>query len=254
MLYIDNRSAKLKTIEELVDEFRNCTRQAVHARIAKFKAKGDLKTVEKLKKAYEIFKNEGYGENSTKKYGKVYGMGVVGEGDFSSASHPYLYNLWRGILERCSGISSRKDLESYKEVGVSDYFKNFQNFASWAILQKGYNSDFDLDKDLLSKDCKIYSEDTCVFIPHALNIVIANCGKKEKISGLPTGVRILKSGSIQARCRMDGRLVHLGTFCNIDDAAIAYKIAKKKEIVRLADVWKDEIDTRAYDALIAFET
>lgn len=39
---------------------------------------------------------------------------------------------------------------------------------------------------------------------------------------LPTGVRVTTSGSYQARVRLDGKLISLGSFKNLSDAVQAY--------------------------------
>lgn len=249
--YYNQKSAKDMTVDELVEGFKGVSRQAVHSRVKKFRDRGDEDTATKIERAYAIFKNLEY-KDSGRVFGKVCGVGDSFSEVYSPKSHPKLYNLWNGIMERCSWSSKRKNLSSYLQCKVSDKFKSFDYFCRWSELQYGYSSGFSLDKDLLSIGGKVYSENTCVFIPQEINIIIAKTGSS-KNSGMPTGVNINKTGTIYARCRVDKKYKHLGSFNCIEDAANAYKIAKKKEIVKLAEKWKDQIDPRAYQALLDYE-
>lgn len=102
-----------------------------------------------------------------------YSASVVGigyNGDLTSASDKDLLSFcrekWTSMLRRVKGDPS------YKDVSVSESFKCLANFYSWAKryeLDYGkINRNWELDKDLLG-DGKIYSEETCVFLPPELN-------------------------------------------------------------------------------------
>ena len=58
-----------------------------------------------------------------------------------------------------------------------------------------------------------------------------------------------------ARTHIDGVMVNLGTFESEDDAHIAYKNARKKEISRVANEYynKGAIDRNVYEALLKRE-
>ena len=80
------------------------------------------------------------------------------------------YTAWRCMLERCYG---NKELEAYKYCIVSEEFHNASYFKDWYNKQYGAHSkDFQLDKDILSEDCKIYAEDTCVLVPSEINMFL----------------------------------------------------------------------------------
>lgn len=65
---------------------------------------------------------------------------------------------------------------SYQDVLVSSEFANFQKFAEWCISQPGHDKKgWHLDKDLLSKpNDRMYSPETCCFLPAAINIALRN--------------------------------------------------------------------------------
>ncbi len=78
------------------------------------------------------------------------------------------YVYWYGMFERCYG---GRNLEAYKDTIVSEEFHDFSYFQKWFHNQIGrYGKDFHLDKDILSVDCKIYAEDTCVLVPQEINM------------------------------------------------------------------------------------
>lgn len=48
----------------------------------------------------------------------------------------------------------------------------------------------------------------------------------------------------------NGEVIHLGYFDTPEEAFYAYKPVKEAYIKALAEKWKDQIDTRAYEALM----
>ena len=175
----------------------------------------------------------------------VCGVGVTGIGYYSPPTHPKHYSLWSQMLARCYSDKYAKSLD-YKDCSVSDEFKNFQIFSSWCDSQIGFNvKGFDLDKDLLSRDVKIYSKDTCVFIPEEVNLTL-RCPKSRSIY---RGVRQTTAGTYYSQYNTTTRSIHLGTFTTPEEAFYAYKTGKEAHVKYLADKYKDVIDPRAYKAL-----
>lgn len=101
-----------------------------------------------------------------------YGIGYIGVGKYKSSDKNRLtkaYNAWRGMLERCYCEETRGKYPTYKNVEVCEEWHNFQNFAKW--FEKNNKKNWALDKDLKQKGLKkkIYSENTCIFIPRKIN-------------------------------------------------------------------------------------
>lgn len=163
------------------------------------------------------------------------------------------YAAWSGMVGRCYSKSSHKRRPSYADCCVSEFFKVYSQFAVWCKTQVGFGVvGFDLDKDLLVKGNKIYSEDTCVFLPQEINKALQKTGKSR--GKLPIGVTYDKArGKYKAAIRKFGKHINIGRFETVSDAFLAYKHEKEKYLKELAEKWKGEIDVRAYNALMSYE-
>ena len=137
---------------------------------------------------------------------------------------------------------------------MSDKFKSYEYFYEWCHNQIGFGEcGFQLDKDLLVKGNKVYSENTCVFIPKEINILLT---KRDASRGkYLIGVSWNKTGNaFKARVSKNkGRSEYLGSFKTELEAFNAYKEAKESFIKEQAEKWKGKIDERAYNALMSYE-
>ena len=105
----------------------------------------------------------------------VYGIGVLGTKYPSKVNGVITkeYSLWMNMLRRCYSDKYQKKYPTYEDCEVSDNFKSFEYFYEWCNKQVGFdNKDWQLDKDLLIKGNKVYSENTCVFIPVEINLLL----------------------------------------------------------------------------------
>ena len=186
----------------------------------------------------------------------VYGIGIVGtkylisEGDVLTKE----YVLWCNMLQRCYSDTYQKKQPTYKDCEVSENFKYYEYFYEWCQNQIGFGEcGFQLDKDLLTKGNKVYSENTCVFIPREINQVLV---KRTALRGEHLiGVYWHKRGKAFAAQvnKSNGGSEYLGLFNTEIEAFNAYKIAKEIHIKELADRLKSQIDERAYEALMNYE-
>ena len=161
--------------------------------------------------------------------------------------------IWRDMLRRCYVPSIQAKYPTYIGCTVSDTFKVYDSFQDWyfdqvACLIKGWQ----IDKDLLIKGNKLYSEDTCTLLPKEINIALINC--KAKRGCLPVGVSASSTkGKYLSQISLDGRSEYLGTFSTAEQAFLAYKQAKEAHIKEVANKWKDQIDPRVYEALMKYQ-
>lgn len=184
----------------------------------------------------------------------VYGIGVIG--DQPSRLNNKItkeYTFWSKMLCRCYDYEFRKKFCTYADCSVSDNFKYFPYFKDWCHKQVGFNNDkWQLDKDILIKGNKIYSEDTCVFVPKEVNMLLCKSNKARGSS--PIGVFWCKKARKYAsNCNLGSNTKHLGSFTTELEAFLVYKQAKERYIKVVANKWKDQIDIRAYEALMKYE-
>ena len=185
----------------------------------------------------------------------VYGIGILGDKYKTSYNSVVAkeYKLWRGMFNRCYSENIHKLRPRYADCFTSPNFNSYTYFYEWCNEQVGFNVDgFELDKDLLVKGNKIYSEDTCVFLPKEINIVLEKSQKRR--GDYPIGVGWHKATKkFRAYINKNGESVHLGYFKDVESAFIVYKMAKELHIKELAEKWKGKIDDRAYNALMNYE-
>lgn len=165
------------------------------------------------------------------------------------------YRLWNNMVNRCYNEVTRHIYSTYEDCSVSEEWRYLSKFKEWCNKQIGFDNDgWNLDKDLLSKECKIYSEHTCVFVPPEINGFLLN-GNSYR-GDLPVGV-ILDKGAkkprYRARLSKYGKYHCYGSYSNPTDAFYAYKQAKEDFAKELAEKWKDQIDPRAYNALMNYQ-
>ena len=185
----------------------------------------------------------------------VYGIGVFGTKYPSRVNGVKTkeYKLWHSMLVRCYSDTIKKKHQTYIGCEVSDNFKSYEYFYEWCQKQIGFNNkDWHLDKDLLIKGNKVYSEGTCVFIPSEINKVLV---KREALRGeYLIGVSWSKTSKafVATVAKNKGKTEHLGYFNTELEAFNAYKTAKESFIKEQAKKWKSKIDIRAYEALMNY--
>lgn len=191
-------------------------------------------------------------------YPTMRGVGYHGEAETTvdeNGKQLKEYVYWYGMFERCYGD---RDLESYKDAIVSEEFHDFSYFQKWFHKQVGrYGKDFHLDKDILSSDCKVYAEDTCVLVPREVNMFFAKTGARThsnfKENGYPVGVSwntVL--GKFASNYNNGGEKI-MSYHDNEWSAFLVYKQAKENRAKELAEKWRGQIDNRVYEKLINYK-
>ena len=214
--------------------------------------------VQFLKTGYEATVELGHIKNGYVKdpyVPSVYGIGVLGA-KYPSRVKGVLtkeYALWKRMLERCYSDDFKKKRPTYEGCKVSDNFKSYEYFYEWCHKQIGFgNQGWHLDKDLLVKGNKVYSEDSCVFIPSELNLLLIKreASRGEHLIGVYWCNT--KKAFVTMVNKNKGKREHLGYFNTEIEAFNAYKKAKESFIKEQANKWKGKIDERAYNALMNY--
>ncbi len=185
----------------------------------------------------------------------VFGVGVVGTKYPSEVNRVKTkeYVLWTHMLRRCYSDYFKKKYPTYIDCAVSENFNYYEYFYDWCHKQIGFgNNGWHLDKDLLVKGNKVYSEDSCVFIPREINLLLI---KREASRGEHLiGVHWCntKKAFVAQVNKNKGSPEWLGSFNTELEAFNAYKTAKETFIKEQANKWKGKIDERAYNALMNY--
>lgn len=96
---------------------------------------------------------------------------VGGTNIWENGKHKKSYKVWSSMITRCYSKKYHKRQPTYKDCEVCKEWLCFENFEKW--FNENYyeikNEKVCLDKDILVKNNKIYSPNTCCFVPQAIN-------------------------------------------------------------------------------------
>lgn len=188
---------------------------------------------------------------------RVYGKGYIGEGNYTSrinGKKTKCYETWIDMLKRCYNEKRKVRDSTYENCEVYDKFLCFQNFAKW------YNDNYYeikgekmcLDKDILFKGNKVYSPETCIFVPNRINVLFIKSNKTR--GDCPIGVSYNKSHKkYTSYMNYIDKKIYLGDYKTPEEAFQAYKVAKEKYIKEVADEYKPYIPKELYDAMYRYE-
>lgn len=184
----------------------------------------------------------------------VHSVGYYGQGKYDPENniiHRKYAIRWRNIIQRCYSERRLNEHPSYRGTEVCEEWKCFQNFAEWfeKTWNPDYMQDWQVDKDILIKGNKLYSVETCCLVPPEINglFVKVNKSRGKYLIGV-----IKKGKKFQARCNIQGKTIVLGTFRTEQEAFQIYKIAKEKEIKRIANKWRGKITEECYWTLMNY--
>lgn len=193
---------------------------------------------------------------------RIYGIGYLGEGKYKVSENgkdTRVYDTWHHMLQRCYDSKLHKRNPTYIDCEVCEEWLNFQNFAKW-YYENYYevnNEKMCLDKDVLVKHNKIYSPDTCIFVPQAINKLFT---KRQNDRGESViGATLWKNGKYMVRCCVydfetgKSKKEYLGLYESQEKAFQVYKYYKEKNIKEVADHYKDQIPEKLYDALYNYK-
>ena len=183
----------------------------------------------------------------------VYGVGYLGcnlelKASYNGKKCP-IYYAWVRMFERCYSKKFHRINPTYVGCTVSEEFKDYSKWREWYDNYQYKHDGWHLDKDLLIKANKVYSESTCVFIPREINqVLVKRTASRGKYLIGVTWCKTKKAFKATVR-KNKGNQEHLGYFKTELEAFNAYKQAKESYLKELADKYKDLLDPRAYEAL-----
>ena len=155
------------------------------------------------------------------------------------------YRDWYNMLARCYG--NNRGI-TYQDCSVCDEWLYASNFIKWH--NEHYVDGWELDKDVIKKGNKMYSPDTCFFIPREINSMLTR--RQNDRGKYPLGVRenTGRQGYVGIIWTLQGKKRKV--FYNVADAFMAYKQSKEMYIKHVADKYKGQISEKAYKALYCY--
>lgn len=156
------------------------------------------------------------------------------------------YAAWTGILQRCYSEKFQKDHPTYSGCEVYEGWLYFSNFLPW--WRENFNEGCEIDKDILVPGNKIYSPDTCIYVPRFINCFVTDCERRG--NKYPIGVTYWEPRKkFRARTWVNGKLVTIGLYKTVEEAHEAW-FKKKIEIAFSFKSACDEVNIELFDRLI----
>ena len=188
-------------------------------------------------------------------------IGYIGQGKYHTTKDNKLtkeYQVWSDMIKRCCSNKFIKKYPSYKDCTVCEEWHNFQNFAEWynENYYEADNENMCLDKDILVKGNKVYSPETCIFVPQFINNLFPKCdsARGKHLIGVTTKQ---DSNKYFANCSINNKLkkkrIYLGAFETELEAFETYKQFKENYIKQIADEYKDKIPKKLYNAMYNYK-
>lgn len=227
-----------KTGEERIGE-NNFNKQGCLMKIIKYNSSHNI-IVEfqdeykaNIKTTYSDFKN---GKVRNPYHISVLGVGITGNKYkiMIDRKQSKEYIAWLNIIKRCFDNAYKLRFPTYTEATCCKEWLLFENFYEWLHIQENFikwlNGDrWAVDKDILIKNNKLYSPDTCCLVPNNINQIFVN--EIQSRGKYPLGVYYSeKENGYIAQSRIHQRVKRIGKFNSVDDAFKKYKEVKEKYI------------------------
>ena len=194
---------------------------------------------------------------------RIYGVGYIGEGKYKSRENGKItrvYSTWNNMLKRCYDEKYHEKYPTYKDCEICEEWHNFQKYGKW--FEENYYSiegeKMCLDKDVLVKHNKIYSPETCIFVPERINTLFTKCDRSRGESVIGTNYH-KRDKVYQAYCNLinpktgKSKRKYLGYYDTQEKGFEVYKYYKEKNIKEVADYYKEHIPQKLYDAMYEYE-
>ena len=179
---------------------------------------------------------------------RLYGVGYIGEGEYDYKNNKRCYQTWQQMLVRCYDPKFYEKNSTYRNCLVCEEWLNYQNFAKW-YYDNYYeipNEIINLDKDILYKGNKLYSPETCIFVPQKINdLFVKNNVRRNK---LPMNI-IPNKNKYVVYCNNYNKRNYIGSYKTIEEAFQAHKNYKENIIKERIDNYEGIIPEPHYSKL-----
>lgn len=173
--------------------------------------------------------------------------GTVSFRDENGKKQPHkFYSQWQGMMMRCYNPKWLEKYPTYIGCEVDPEWHSLSEFKEW--VDGTYVDGYHLDKDLLITGNKIYSPQTCCWLPSELNQFLTN--KNSKKGEFPVGVCFHKpSKKYLAQIRINNNQKNLGYFYTPEEAHQVYSVAKQQHLITLLQRYAGDLDGRVIQRL-----
>ena len=144
------------------------------------------------------------------------------------------YKIWRDMLERCYCPKRQERQPSYKGCTVSEEWKYFSNFCKW--FAENYIEGWHLDKDVLKIGNRVYSPQTCCFLPHKLNSIL-----RLPHANKHCGVYRTKNGKYYSAINFNCKFKYFGVFETFEEAKRAYNVFWVQKVEYFVNMYKEKL-------------
>ena len=194
-----------------------------------------------------------------RKRGIVCGVGV---NDYplptsTGGKHIPEYKMWVNMLFRSHGTTFKEKHPTYQDVTCDVRWYSLNRFIEDVKKIPNYDKalydGWCLDKDILVKGNKVYSETTCCFVPPIINgLVLTNKAKRgEHLIGTSYSKHAKKFRAYLIDTT--NKQQHLGYFEDEYLAFLAYADAKQKQIKEVVQQFNGIIADNVREALLQWE-
>lgn len=175
----------------------------------------------------------------------MFGVGINDVKEYTKGTKPYL--VWKSMLARCYSDYTRRTNPAYDGCSVCEEWLTFSNFRNWFF--DNYRDGMQLDKDIIVPGNKVYSPETCCFVPQEVNKLFKGHSRS---SGISAGVR-KQNRRYVAEFRADGR-TYKASFPDLNQAQEFYRRHRSERLKAIGESYlaKGMITDRIYNAIIKY--
>lgn len=165
-------------------------------------------------------------------------VGYLGDGKYTaSGDDKVCYQTWNDMMKRCYAPKTKEVAKRYGDVDVCKEWHNYQNYAFW--FKENHVCGYSVDKDLRVFGSKLYSPETCTFVPEALNSFLTGGLKRGIHFNNCKGVWIAQCQDAEVTSKGNKKQTYLGSYKDEFEALAVYKHFKLNKLKLLKVTYSD---------------
>lgn len=192
---------------------------------------------------------------------KVCGVGI-NDTDIKKREMLKCYDAWKNMIQRCYNPKIQEEYPTYGGCYVCEEWLLLSNYKKW--YDTNYIENYHVDKDLLVLRNKVYSPQTCRFVPESINNLIIDSAKSrgDLMIGVTDYSHYNKNNPFYATCNQFNSKTgkykksrHIGYYSTELEAHEAYKLVKERTVKEVATYYYERnlISEEIYNALMVWK-